>query len=248
MQPPSTNRITQGQHLASKAVDYSASPDPFVYATEDGRVDSYQVRGTGTSSAGNVLRIAGATGMHSFCHLSESYVAVGSTVKRGQKIAKMGYTGYTIPAGVAGTHLHYYVLTPNGYVYPPTLYKQGASEMADRTQVNNLYKAILHREGDEGGLNNYTGRNANTIVTDMLGSQEFKNHQAFVTNATKTITDLQTALKNEQNKPPTVVTKEVQKIVEKIVEVKVPIEVIKEVEPTWLTAAVNFVRKVLRIK
>lgn len=224
MRSPTNNRITQGSHLSSKAVDHSASPDPFVYAPESGRIDSYQYRGSGTNSAGNVLRLAGATGMHSFCHLEVSYVKVGATVVAGQKLAMMGYTGYTIPSGAAGRHLHYYILTPNGYVYPPTLYPKGGNEVANSTQVNNLYKAIMHREGDAGGLANYTGRDANAIVSEFMGSQEFKNHQAFLANATKQITNLQTALKNEQNKPPTVVEKEVTKIVEKIVEVKVPAE------------------------
>ena len=246
MQAPTTNRITQTSHLASRAVDHSASPDPTVYAPEDGRIDSYQRRGSGTSDAGNVLRLAGATGMHSFCHLSKSLVKVGQTVKQGQPIAVMGYTGYTIPAGAAGAHLHYYILTPNGYVYPPTLYKQpakGGNEVADRNQVNNIYKAILHREGDKGGLDNYTGRDANSIVSELLGSQEFKNHDAFVQNATKQITDLQQALANEKNKPAVVVEKQVDKIVEKLVKVEVPVEVVKEIEKpaTWNTV-IDFVR------
>lgn len=122
MRAPSTNRISQTQHLVSKAVDYSAKPDPNVYAPESGRIDSYMQRGTGKSDAGMVLRLKGKTGMHSFCHLEKAYVKPGDTVKEGQKIAKMGYTGYTIPEGPGGAHLHYYVLTPNGYVYPPKLY------------------------------------------------------------------------------------------------------------------------------
>jgi hypothetical protein len=252
VQAPTTNRITQTAHLASKAVDHSANPDPYVYAPEAGRIDSYQRRGSGTSDAGNVLRLAGKTGMHSFCHLSKSLVTVGQTVTQGQKIAVMGYTGYTIPSGAAGAHLHYYVLTPNGYVYPPTLYKSapsaGGSEVADRTQVNNIYKAVLHREGDAGGLNNYTGRDANKIISEMMGSQEFKNHQNFLNTVTKQVQDLQTALANEKNKPPQVVEKQVEKIFEKIVKVEVPVEIIKtvEVEPSWLTKVRDFLNNFLK--
>lgn len=243
MQPPSGNRITQAQHGTSKAIDYAASPDIYVYAPEDGRVESYMNRGVGTNAAGNVLRITGNTGMHSLCHLEESYVQVGSQVTKGQRVAKMGYTGYTIPSGPAGRHLHYYVLTPSGYVYPPNLYKtaftQGA-EVANREQVNNLYKAILHREGDEGGLNNYTGRDANQIVSEMLGSQEFKNHQSYLITVTKQVQDLQTALANEKNRPPQVVEKQVEKIVEKIVKVEVPMPVDeKQVVTNWLARLWN---------
>lgn len=124
MRAPTTNRITQGQHLASKAVDYSAKPDATVYAPESGRIDSYQQRGSGTSNAGNVLRLATKTGMWNFCHLERSLVSVGQQVTEGQPIAIMGHTGYTIPAGPAGAHLHCYILTPNGYIYPPTLFNK----------------------------------------------------------------------------------------------------------------------------
>ena len=124
MRPPSGNKITQGSHGATQAVDYSASPDDFVYASEDLTFDSYQQRGTGTLDAGMCLRGKGANGLHQFGHLEVSYF-LGGTVKKGQRIAKMGYTGYTIPPGPAGRHLHYWVKTLGGaYVYPPTLYTE----------------------------------------------------------------------------------------------------------------------------
>lgn len=126
MQKPSLNRITQRQHLASKAVDYAANPDPVAYAPEDALIESYGQRGTpGTQDdAGNALRFRGATGLHQFAHLEKSYVKAGDKVKRGQPLAKMGYTGYTIPKGPGGAHLHYWVQTPNGYVYPENLYNE----------------------------------------------------------------------------------------------------------------------------
>ena len=124
MRSPTSNRITQAQHGTSKAVDYSAKPDPTVYACESGRIDSYQQRGSGTSNAGNVLRLATKTGMWNFCHLERSLVSVGQQVTEGQPIAIMGHTGYTIPAGPAGAHLHTFILTPNGYIYPPTLFNK----------------------------------------------------------------------------------------------------------------------------
>ncbi len=126
MRAPTSNRINQGQHGTSKAVDYSASPDPIVYAPEAGRIESYQQRGSGTSDAGNVLRLATKTGMWNFCHLERSLVSVGQQVSEGQQLAVMGYTGYTIPKGPAGAHLHCFILTPKGYVYPPTLFKGGS--------------------------------------------------------------------------------------------------------------------------
>ena len=131
MQAPTLNRITQAQHGASKAVDHSAKDDPYIYAPENGTIDSYQQRGSDKNDAGNCLRMTGSKGLHQFAHLERSYVKKGDKVVRGQKIAKMGYTGYTIPSGPAGAHLHYWILTPNGYIYPPKLYKDKFRKESD---------------------------------------------------------------------------------------------------------------------
>lgn len=126
MQAPTGNVISQGQHGTTKAVDHSYyrnTNDDKVYAPEDGVIDSYQRRGSGKLDAGNCLRMKGANGLHQFAHLSKSLVSPGQVVKRGQAIAVMGATGYTIPAGAK--HLHYWIQRPNGsYVYPPTLYTE----------------------------------------------------------------------------------------------------------------------------
>lgn len=52
----------------------------------------------------------------------------------------------------------------------------------DRGQVNRLYQLILHREGDPGGLNNYTGKSLNETLEDISKSQEWltQNHQILV--------------------------------------------------------------------
>lgn len=126
----------------------------------------------------------------------------------------------------------------------------GDNEVANRTQVNNIYKAVLHRNGDAGGLNHYTGDNANTIISAMMNSQEFKNQDSFMKTATKQIEDLQKALKNEQNKPAKVVEKEVEKIVEKIVKVEVPVEkeVIVEKPYTWKSVVDWVVEQIKKIR
>jgi len=157
VQAPTLNRITQTQHLASKAVDHADDPDPIVYATEDGTIDSYQQRGSGTNDAGMCLRMNGANGLHQFAHLETSYVAVGQKVVRGQKLAKMGYTGYTLPDNVPeGAHLHYWIRKPDGtYVYPPTLYKETFIG-GDMATITNLFDA--RKIAFWNGRNGYDGR------------------------------------------------------------------------------------------
>ena len=161
MQAPTLNRITQAQHGDSKAVDHSAKSDPYIYAPENGTIDSYQRRGSGTSDAGNCLRMTGSKGLHQFAHLERSYVKKGDKVVRGQKLAKMGYTGYTIPSGPAGAHLHYWILTPNGYIYPPKLYKDKfikEQEMVTITGLNVIYRFLLGVPATKYGKENYLGK------------------------------------------------------------------------------------------
>lgn len=145
MQKPTLNRITQGQHLTSKAVDYAAGPDSTAYAPEDAIIESYGQRGTpGTKDdAGNALRFKGATGLHQFAHLEKSYVKAGDKVKRGQPLAKMGYTGYTIPKGPGGAHLHYWVQTPRGYVYPEQLYNEPFIKLGDEVMITKEMEMAL---------------------------------------------------------------------------------------------------------
>lgn len=162
MRAPTANPITQGEHLASKAVDHAYLPDDTVYAPEDGVVDSYQQRGSGTSDAGNCLRLRGATGLHQFAHLYQSYVSVGQQVSKGQRLAQMGDTGYAF-----GRHLHYWVQTPNGYVYPPNLYTEPFNSTQGDTSMNrdeeaNAYQIVLGRPMEHGG----SGRTGYKFIVD----------------------------------------------------------------------------------
>lgn len=204
MQSCSSNRITQGSHGTSKAVDLSAKPDPIGYAPEDGTIDSYMQRGSGTSDAGLALRMRGANGLHQFGHTDRSLVPVGAKVKRGQPIFVMGHTGYTIPSGPAGAHCHWWLQTPKGYVYPPNLINEpfmklgsggGTNVVLTAEDVKVLYRKLFKREGDAGGIKNYTGKTLEFAINDMTGSSEYARSN----------------------------TKTVEKVVEKIVEKPVPV-------------------------
>lgn len=119
MRPPTGNEISQKQHGAYKAVDYHSHPDPYIYAPEDGTVVA-TIQDAG--DAGKELMVLGAHGRHGFCHCEEFYVKVGEHVKKGQRIAKMGYTGKTDPPGPGGRHVHHVIKQSDGtYVYPPSI-------------------------------------------------------------------------------------------------------------------------------
>lgn len=40
--------------------------------------------------------------------------------------------------------------------------------------ANAVYKALLKREGDAGGIKNYTGKTLEFMLNDMVNSEEFK--------------------------------------------------------------------------
>lgn len=256
MQKSTNNRITQGPHGLSKAVDHSARPDPVIYSPINGVIDSFMQRGSGRNDAGLMLRIFNpkTRAMHSYGHCERSLVKVGQEVTVGQPVAVIGYTGFTIPDGPAGAHVHYYIRLANGtYVYPPSLYSadaprptsqpiNGGEEMF-RTDEE-VQEAYLLLRGSPGTLPERSG---------WIGQSKQRFFQVGRTEADSTrkqLADVKLALDNLQNQPP----KEIVKIVKEIVEVPVEritikeVEVIKVVEPTWLKTAVDFIRSVLRIK
>jgi len=150
MRAPTNNNKTQGIHGAFSAVDYSALPDPNIYAPEDGKVTSYGAAGT----CGNNLQITSGGNVHGFCHLERATVAVGQWVSKGQVVGIMGYTGYTIPAGAAGRHLHWVVRRNGVYVYPPNLVNESSitqgSTVMNGDYVKNQYRYVAGREPSQG--------------------------------------------------------------------------------------------------
>lgn len=223
-------------------VDLRASVGTAVYAPDNGVVTkSYN------GTAGQTIEMRIGDKLWRFMHLSERKVAAGANVSKGQVIGLSGNSGNV------AAHLHVdarrdgtlYNASLNNYFDPLQLIRdaqpKGGSDVANRDQVNTIYKAVLFRDGDPGGLANYTGKDANIIVSEMLNSAERKALEGRINAANKTIQDLQTALANEQAKPPREVVKEVEKVVtqyvdrpvEVIVEVEKPVDE-KEVVTNWL--------------
>jgi len=103
---PSPYRITQGLH-AFNAVDFSnAVCGESVYAAAGGSVQK-----TGyTSLGGNYVRVLHPNGVVTYYgHLSAILAVAGSKVYQGQLVGYTGHSGYTIPRGPAGCHVHFEV-------------------------------------------------------------------------------------------------------------------------------------------
>lgn len=100
------HRVTQGLH-AFNAVDFSNGQcGESVYAAAGGTVQR-----TGyTNRGGNYVRILHPNGVVTYYgHLSSILINPGARVLQGQLIGYTGYTGYTIPRGSAGCHVHFEV-------------------------------------------------------------------------------------------------------------------------------------------
>ena len=180
MQAPTLNRITQTKHGEFSAVDYSFEPDPTIYAPEDGVVTSY----TSDSKCGNNLKFRSLDGLHrhGFCHLESADVKAGDKIRRGQVLGVMGYTGYTIPMGPNGRHLHWVVSLNGVYVYPPMLinepFKKGDIVLEDG-ELDRLIKGMLGREPTAEELGNQDFKNNPGLAIQTLwengGKQRFAN-------------------------------------------------------------------------
>lgn len=104
MCPISSCRITHGLHWFN-AVDFSngVCGGPVVAAA----AGTVQKTGFGSIS-GNYINIIHPNGVvTNYGHLARFAVSAGQKVEQGQIIGYIGHTGYTIPKGEAGCHVHF---------------------------------------------------------------------------------------------------------------------------------------------
>lgn len=191
---PTKNAVTQGIHGTYNAVDYSASPDPNIYAPEDGTILSYGYNG----NCGNNLQMNGATGRHGFCHLERATVSAGQAVKKGQIIGIMGYTGLTIPTGPAGRHLHW-VLYKNGvYVYPPNYVNEtnapsaGGKIMDTDAKVAAQYNTLRGNTGTAAERASWLGKSYESFNATAV--PEINARQANLANLQKQVASQNTQI------------------------------------------------------
>jgi len=99
-------RITQGLHWYN-AIDFSHGVcGDSILAAAGGVVQKTGYHNIG----GNYVRILHPNGVVTYYgHMSKILVSAGQKVVQGQVIGYMGYTGYTIPRGPGGCHVHFEV-------------------------------------------------------------------------------------------------------------------------------------------
>ena len=120
MTKPSKNKVTQGYSTSHKAIDFSGSGDPKVYACQEGKViickNSYDINwqqggtndptpwGLTTEDYGNFIKIEHTDGFSLYAHLKRNsqLVETGTVVGEGRPIAEIGSSGNS-----TGPHLHF---------------------------------------------------------------------------------------------------------------------------------------------
>lgn len=265
--------ITQGFSTAHPALDMafngggSASYGKPLYAPEAGRVTYVGQKGSGVTDAGIVVQISTLNRVHRICHMipGSPTVSVGQMVSEGQHIGSMGWSGYVIPANFEGTHVHW-VMEIDGARVDPRKYITTQSNVNGGSAVDtikSMYLRLLGREADQAGINHYTGvagsKGWQFVYTDLKNSEEgqrdwdrrnparvaaleAKEAEALALRAQ--VAQLEQALRNEQNKPPREVVKEVEKIVTQTVEVVKEVPVYTHDQETKDT--VNAIHKLLK--
>lgn len=253
MRAPTNNPVTQGKHGNYNAVDYSYLPDSCIYAPESGTITFYGNAG----DCGNNLQLTAGNRVHGFCHLQNALVTVGQKVTKGQKIGIMGYTGYTIPKGKAGSHLHWVVRVGNTYVYPPTLVTEpfGGNQTKPTTQggnqvfnndkeVQEAYRFLRGNAGTVAERKGWIGQSKQRFF--QVGLKEADSYRAERDALRKQLADVQKALANEKAKPPKEVVKVVEKIVEKPVEVPTGgVDAETKAEISAIRAGVDWIKALL---
>lgn len=119
---PVSGRISRGFSAFHTALDIVNAYRTAIRAPETGKVTYTGQMGSGLLNAGNVVQIGNpATNGHRLCHLDSIIVKNGQSVVQGQVVGYMGYTGFTIPRGIGGTHLHWIVFRGGKRVNPSSL-------------------------------------------------------------------------------------------------------------------------------
>lgn len=168
--------VSQPFNSAHQAVDIAGPVGTPIVAPEAGTVTAVGQMGSGTNNAGLVVQLGNETNGHRLCHLSRAHVSVGQHVTQGQLVGDMGYSGYTIPAGPAGSHLHWIMWRGGARVdarqYINQTHKQGGdvAEKANLDTARILAAGLLGSDGFDGRPDAHRGERDNDLKKYHVGA------------------------------------------------------------------------------
>jgi hypothetical protein len=136
-----------------KGIDFLPILDNKIYAPFSGTVILKPNNG---NDGNGIYMYSGPNQFHGMLHTSQYLVRDGQQVIEGQPIAVMGYSGYVVPAGPLGMHLHWCVKQNGVFIDPLTLITpgKGGKEVADQQPYNT---------GDAVNIAELTGHDLNEV-------------------------------------------------------------------------------------
>ena len=169
---------TANPHIGT---DFRALPDYLVYKMEDGIMQC--ITWDGKTKEGNMIIETFGDLRFAHCHIERFLVPSGSFQKKGTPIAVMGYTGFVIPQGESGRHLHTTARKNGALVDLESLAFEKEENMPlTPTQVDKLIKMSLQREPFAEELNNKRYADNPGLLVDTLwnngGKDRFENHMS----------------------------------------------------------------------
>jgi hypothetical protein len=119
---------------------------------------------------------------------------------------------------------------------------KGGEEMFNTmAEVKEAYIQMRGHTGSDAEMRAWLGQSKQRWI--QLSTKE-------TSSTRQQLADVKKALENLKKQPPKEVVKIVEKIVTKtkIEKIKVPVEIVKEVNPSWLTKVIDFINSVLKSK
>lgn len=164
-------RISQGYSMRHGGVDLAPSPGtkPPLYSPEDGVI---YLTGNRPQLEGRFVLIKSNKYIHYLGHMDRVDVRKGQKVTEGQQVGLTGQTGKA-----TGVHVHWEVrnlLNQRFSNDPLKVLAKETSKVASKTFVTQVYKSVLQRNPDKGGLEYYTGRPAEEVLNHIYNSDEAK--------------------------------------------------------------------------
>lgn len=226
---------------------YGATYSPWSASKPHLGDDRTAPKGTPVIVNGVTIGLVGTTGMSSGNHLHVQHVKNGAVVKPETPFNLEGVVSATGENNIRGKYVD---ITSGSSVYSYFHLSEinvtkgqviGGNDMSTvgPYELNTLSKAYFGYPADDEFIKAHEGTESNTMIRWCEANPA---HAAY----RQQLEAIQTALLNEQNKPPREVVKEIEKIVEVIKE----IEVVKtvEVEPSWLVTVRDAILKFLKLK
>ncbi len=176
---PCDGVITQGFGAGHGGVDIADTRPVPVYAAAGGYAERhFPGDGFGDGSFGNHVVLDHGDGWYSLvAHLEEFALAADGYVEPGQRLGLMGYTGYTVPSGPGGRHVHWAMCRRKLFPRFPGnegLFADPRDYLVEEAERMALFQRLERLEamiaGGDAGVAAWVG-GGNIPLADCLGPQ-----------------------------------------------------------------------------